>query len=56
MEKVNKLGEKKYCKKSQNLIFNLKLLPFISIKQDREFYLKKKEYLDGEIFNILYLF
>ena len=36
--------------KSKNLIFNLKLLPFMPIKQAREFYLKIKEYFDEGIF------
>ena len=47
-------NKKNIIQKSQNLILNLKLLPFISIKQTREFYLKIKEYFDEGIFENFY--
>ena len=54
--KANRFGmrKKNIIQKSQNLLFNLKLLPFMPIKQAREFYLKVKEYFDEEIFENFY--
>ena len=54
--KANKLGmrKKNVIHKSRNLIFNLKLLPFMPLDKAREFYFSIKDYFDEEIFSNFY--
>ena len=56
--KAGKLGmrKKNILQKSRNLIFNLKLLPFMDIYNAREFYLSIKEYFSEEQFNEFYIY
>ena len=52
--RANKLGlrKKNNIQKTRNLIFNLKLIPFISNKHAKEYYPEIKDYFNEDIFNI----
>ena len=55
-KRAGRLGMRKkdIIKKSRNLIFNLKLLPFMELNNARKFYLKIKEYFNEYEFNNFY--
>lgn len=56
--RANKLGmrKKNIIHKTRNLIFNLKLIPFMSIENAREYYLKIKDYFNEDLFNNFYTY